>query len=279
MLWSGARSWMPNGLLHSPYGATEALPVSTVSSAEIAQVAGFGACVGLPLPNIAVKIIAISDGPIPTLGDAKELPVGEIGEIIVSGPVVTKEYDHNPSATAVAKISSDQPTAFSDPCSRAASSAATSSVQPETQNPKPETEPRSRAVWHRMGDCGYLDREGRLWFCGRKVERVETPSGTLYTEPCERVFRGLPSITRCALIGLGPRGKQIPAMVVECLADKKSEQQAIARVLRMLALSQPHTREITRFYFHPKFPVDVRHNAKIHRLTLARWAAKAPAFT
>jgi acyl-coenzyme A synthetase/AMP-(fatty) acid ligase len=126
-----------------------------------------------------------------------------------------------------------------------------------------------------MGDCGYLDREGRLWFCGRKVERVEISSGTLYTELCEQVFRGLPSITRCALIGLGPRGKQIPALVVECLADQRSDQQAIARVLRSLALSQPHTRQITRFYFHPKFPVDVRHNAKIHRLTLARWAAKA----
>jgi acyl-CoA synthetase (AMP-forming)/AMP-acid ligase II len=273
MLWGRAREWMPNGLLHSPYGATEALPVSTVSSADIAQVTGIGACVGRPLPNITVKIIAISDDPIATLDDAKELPVGEIGEIIVSGPVVTKEYDHNSSATAAAKIS--QCSRIPQDADRTLRRAATSADQPETQNPKLATAPRGSAVWHRMGDCGYLDREGRLWFCGRKVERVETSSGTLYTEPCEQVFRGLPSITRCALIGLGPRGKQIPALVVECLGVERSDQQAIARVLRSLALSQPHTREITRFYFHPRFPVDVRHNAKIHRLTLARWAAKA----
>jgi len=293
MLWGRARSWMPNGLLHSPYGATEALPVSSVSSDEIHQLKQSvnsggakppaepsvssrlggnaalylqGACVGRPLPNVGVKIIAISDDPIATLEDAKELPAGEIGEIIVSGPVVTKEYDHNPTATTAAKIVSDQRSAVSN------RSWSTSSL--ETRNPEPETEPRLRAVWHRMGDCGYLDRDGRLWFCGRKVERVETPSGTLYTEPCERIFRGLPSITRCALIGLGPRGQQTPALVVECLAEKKSDHQAIARVLRTLAVAQPPTREISRFYFHPKFPVDVRHNAKIHRLTLARWAAK-----
>lgn len=246
-LWARVGSWMPNGLLHSPYGATEALPVSTVSSVEISQVSGSGACVGRPLPHTAVKIIAIADAPIASLENANELPPGEIGEIIVNGAVVTKEYDHNPTATAAAKISSD-------PSSRPGQGA---------------------APWHRMGDCGYLDHQGRLWFCGRKVERVETLNGTLYTEPCEQVFRGLPSIRRCALIGLGPRGKQIPAIVVECFADQKNDQRAIVRELRSLALSQPHTSGITRFYFHRCFPVDVRHNAKIHRLTLARWAAKA----
>jgi acyl-coenzyme A synthetase/AMP-(fatty) acid ligase len=126
-----------------------------------------------------------------------------------------------------------------------------------------------------MGDCGYLDANGRLWFCGRKVERVETASGTLHTEPCEQVFRAHPAAARCALIGLGERPRQEPVIVVETKPDGPDAARALARELRTLARRHPHTAGIRRFAFHPRFPVDVRHNAKIHRLTLARWAARA----
>jgi acyl-coenzyme A synthetase/AMP-(fatty) acid ligase len=135
--------------------------------------------------------------------------------------------------------------------------------------------PPGAAVWHRMGDCGYLDATGRLWFCGRKAERVETAAGTLYTEPCEQVFRTHPRVTRCALIGLGPRGEQRPALVVE---GKIADPKALARELRALALAHPRTAPINAFYFYPSFPVDVRHNAKIHRLTLATWATTAKGY-
>ncbi|RFC44359.1 MAG: Acyl-coenzyme A synthetase/AMP-(fatty) acid ligase, partial [Verrucomicrobia bacterium] len=129
--------------------------------------------------------------------------------------------------------------------------------------------------WHRMGDCGYFDPAGRLWFCGRKAERVETAAGPLFTEPCEQVFRAHPQVSRCALIGLGESGRQQPALVIEARPKNAAAGQVFARELRALALSQAHTAAISRFYFHPKFPVDVRHNAKIHRLTLTRWAATA----
>lgn len=246
-LWASAPQWMPQGRLHSPYGATEALPVSTISSDQIT--AGVGACVGRPVVGNEIKIIAIADGAIASLLDARELPVGEIGEIIVAGPTVTKSYDDAPDATALAKI----------PAVNASNAA-------------------DAGVWHRMGDCGYLDQEGRLWFCGRKAERVETARGTLHTEPCEQVFRVHPQVGRCALIGLGQRGRQEPAIVVETGITEPEKCLALARQLRALALAQPYTAAITRFYFHPQFPVDVRHNAKIHRLTLARWAATARGF-
>ncbi len=139
--------------------------------------------VGRPLPGLAVKIIAIVDGPIATLADARELPPGEIGEIIVRGAVVTREYDDLPEATARAKI--------------------------------PESIAPDSPFWHRMGDCGYLDPAGCLWFSGRVAERVETASGPMYTEPCEQVFLRHPQAQRCALIGLGERGRQIPALVAE----------------------------------------------------------------
>ncbi|HXA14913.1 MAG TPA: AMP-binding protein, partial [Opitutaceae bacterium] len=253
-LWQNSRSWLPNGQLHSPYGATEALPVSTVSSDEIDLASVRGACVGRPLAGIEVKIIALTDAPISTLADARELPSGEIGEIIVHGPIVTKLYDALPEATALAKI---QNTKY--------------------KSQKPASAPPG-AVWHRMGDCGYLDATGCIWFCGRKAERVETAAGLLFTEPCERVFRAHPRVTRCALVGLGPRGGQQPALVVEGKIKNSDEAHAFARELRALALAHPHTALINRFYFHPRFPVDVRHNAKIHRLALATWAATAQGY-
>jgi acyl-coenzyme A synthetase/AMP-(fatty) acid ligase len=237
-LWESPARWLPQGVLHSPYGATEALPVCSVAAAEIDPASVRGACVGRPLPGLGVKIVAL--GSVDAL--LHELPAGETGEIIVSGPVVTKTYDALPVATAAAKISD------------------------------------GTTLWHRMGDAGWLDDTGRLWFCGRKIERVTTPTGTLFTEPCEQVFRLHPRAARCALIGLGASGMQQPALVAEADVTDRREAHALAGELRALARAHPHTAGINLFFFHPRFPVDVRHNAKIHRLKLARWAATATGY-
>jgi acyl-coenzyme A synthetase/AMP-(fatty) acid ligase len=243
-LWENSRHFLPNGKLHSPYGATEALPISTVSADEIAAASVRGACVGRPVREINVKIIAIDDGPIPTLAEACELPAGEIGEIIVRGPVVTKTYDALAAATATSKIQDAE-----------------------------------GGVWHRMGDCGHRDADGRLWFSGRKAELVEAANSTFFTEPCEQVFRTVPGVARCALIGLGTRGAQVPALVVQPIEKlSPAATQSLAAALRERAKLHTHTQSITRYYFHPSFPVDVRHNAKIHRLTLAKWAATAKGY-
>lgn len=245
-LWKNAAAFLPSGQLHSPYGATEALPVSSISSAEVDLTSVRGACVGRPVKEIDVKIVAIRDEPIATLNDAHELPAGQTGEIIVRGPTVTQQYDDNPTATAAAKIQ--------------------------------DTGKDAVRAWHRMGDCGFIDSEGLLWFCGRKVERVVTPHGTYFTEPCEQVFRAHPRVSRCALIGIGERGEQRPALVVEADLKDSAECRRFARELAALGQQHRHTELIRVFYFHPKFPVDVRHNAKIHRLTLAKWAVTAKGF-
>ncbi len=261
-LWKSSSAFLPRGQLHSPYGATEALPVASVSSREIDPTTTRGACVGRPISGIDVRIIAVIDGPVAALADTRELPRGEIGEMIVRGPVVTQSYDALPAATAAAKISD-------------ASVVIRSAAQPSALDaPLSGT----GAVWHRMGDCGYLDADGRLWFVGRKVERVEAHQGTLHTEPCEQVFRCHPRVTRCALVGLGERGRQRPALIVEAVVKDSAAARVFARELRVLALAHAHTTPVKIFYFHPKFPVDVRHNAKIHRLTLAQWAATAKGY-
>jgi len=189
--------------------------------------------------------------------DGSRADIGEIGEIVVAGPMVTKRYDGLPEATAMAKIAFPKflLSGHKNPVGNAGD------------------------CWHRMGDCGYLDKEGRLWFVGRKAERVTTPAGILHTEPCEQVFRRHPQVARCALIGLGAPGQQQPALVVQArTADKPVDESRLAQELRTLAQQHPHTAAILRFFFHPSFPVDVRHNAKIHRLTLAKWAAGQKGF-
>ncbi|MEY2878537.1 MAG: hypothetical protein RLZZ15_917 [Verrucomicrobiota bacterium] len=276
-LWENSRAFLPHGQLHSPYGATEALPLATISAAEIETQKSKtdtppGACVGRPVREIEIKIIALTDAPLATLADARELPRGEIGEIIARGPVVTNTYDALPDATALAKIQTPNAQRQNESSPAVAPAAIGVCDLAFGISPPPG------GPWHRMGDCGYLDADGRLWFCGRKAERVETSSGPLHTEPCERVFRAHASGRRCALIGVGPRARQRPALVIEADLKDSSACRALAREYRALARANPHTLAILIFYFHPRFPVDVRHNAKIHRLTLAAWARTAKGF-
>jgi acyl-coenzyme A synthetase/AMP-(fatty) acid ligase len=126
-----------------------------------------------------------------------------------------------------------------------------------------------------MGDLGYLDAEGRLWYCGRKDHRVETASGTLFTECCEAIFNRHPQVRRTALVGIGPRPRQRPVLCVELRPEYRGTVlTSVAAELRALGASHKMTREIQDFLIHPSFPVDVRHNAKIFRERLADWAAK-----
>ncbi len=229
--------------MHTPYGATEALPVASITATEVlsrtaaATARGAGTCVGRPLPTIRLKIIEIAEGPIADLATARELPAGKIGEIIVQGDVVTREYFRRPEATALAKIA-DRAT-----------------------------------FWHRMGDVGYLDVEGSLWFCGRKSQIVETEAGRMYTDCVEPIFNAHPRIVRCALVGVGGKPRQAPAIVVEL--NRGDAGSNMVQELRDIALRHEHITAIERFLFYNgTLPVDVRHNTKINREQLTEWAAR-----
>ncbi|HEU5081441.1 MAG TPA: fatty acid CoA ligase family protein [Opitutaceae bacterium] len=273
-LWRDAAKFLPNGRLFSPYGATEALPISSVGAAQIeaertarAGADWPGACLGRPIAAADVRIIALTDGPIISMDEAGVLPPGQIGEIVVTGPMVTKYYDALPQATTLAKIPEKR---LAEPRS------AGLDTGPQVQLLR---ELRSARVWHRMGDCGMLDERGVLWFLGRKVERVLTEDGVLFTEPCERVFRAVEGVHRCALIGLGQAPRQNPALVVEPVVATLGDEgkRALAARLREVGRASVVTGPIQLFFFHSDFPVDVRHNAKIHRLTLTKWAVNQKA--
>ncbi|MEM7307538.1 MAG: fatty acid CoA ligase family protein [Planctomycetota bacterium] len=239
----GLRDLLPEGGdVHTPYGATESLPVASISGAEIAALrprveGGAGNCVGRPAPGAEVRIIAITDEPLARLSDARELAPGEHGEICVRGAVVTHEYKHEPGATALAKMHG------------------------------PDGE-----VWHRMGDVGYVDAEGRLWFCGRKSHRLETTAGPLFPVPIENLFLDLPGVHRAAVVGVGPRGSERPVLIIEPEPDARRAD-VLARVEARRA-ERGAAAPIEAVLFHGSFPVDVRHNAKIHRLALKAWAER-----
>ena len=233
----------------TPYGATECLPVAVIEGRELqatraATEAGAGTCVGRPVAPNEVRIIAIDDAPIADWSQVRELPAGQVGEITVAGPTATDSYFNRDAATAAAKIT------------------------------EPLEQGGARVV-HRMGDTGYFDGEGRLWFCGRKSQRVETADGPLYTEQVEPVFNVQPRVRRTALVGVGAPGAQVPVLCVELARGvRATEFERIAEELRLLGSRLPHTARIGRFLRHPAFPVDIRHNAKIGREKLAAWAAR-----
>ena len=234
--------------VHTPYGATEALPVSSITAREVLNETaaltrvGKGTCVGKVFPGITLRTIRISDDAIPSWDDRLILPRGDIGEIVVKGPVVTRAYYKREQATALAVI------------------------------------PDGHSWWHRMGDIGYLDARDRIWFCGRKADRVQTASGTLFTVPCEAIFNQHPDVFRSALVGIGPAGHQRPVIVIESYSDKfpgnAPETARFTDELLRLGAANPLTTGITSVLFHRAFPVDVRHNVKISRDKLAVWAAE-----
>lgn len=237
----------PPAQVHTVYGATEALPVATIGSDEIlgetrhSTDRGLGVCVGRPVGGIEVRIIRIDDGPIPDWSNEWLVPQGTVGEIVVSGPVVTREYFQRPEATRLAKI----------------------------------VDRLREIVLHRMGDLGYLDECGRIWFCGRKAHRVILADETLFTIPCEAIFNTHPDVHRSALVGVEVGGERIPVICIEPVRRlTRRDQDRLRDELLEHAAGFAHTRRIHTLLFHPSFPVDIRHNSKIFREKLADWAGR-----
>ena len=237
----------PGAQVYTPYGATECLPVASIGSDEILGETrrrtdqGAGVCIGRPVAGLQARVIRISDEAIAQWDDALELPAGEVGEIAVKAPHATRSYFNLPAATALAKIQ----------------------------------DPANGGFYHRMGDVGYYDERGRLWFCGRKAHRVVTPQGTRFSVSCEGIFNASPRVLRTALVGVPRNGATEPVLCVELeRAALGQSREAIRAELRELGSRHEMTRDIQTFLFHPAFPVDVRHNAKIFREKLALWAAR-----
>ena len=231
--------------IHTPYGATEAVPILSITNDEILAETrqfsekGYGICIGRPINDLKIRIIKISDDPIQKWSDDLVVEEGEMGEITVKGDLVTRQYFENPDADAMAKIED------------------------------------KGSFWHRMGDVGWKDSKGRIWFCGRKSHRVKTKENTLFTIPCEAVFNNHPQVFRSALVGIGSRDQQTPVICIELKQRRhRLNKKTIKNELFELAQQNELTKDIKIILFHKSFPVDIRHNSKIFREKLALWAGK-----
>jgi len=240
----------PDAKFWTPYGATECLPVAIIEGRELLTLRtrteqGTGTCVGRPVPPNEVRLIRVDDAAIDAWSDDLIVKGGLVGEITVAGPTATDTYFNRDAATRIAKI-------------------------------RETLADGSTRIVHRMGDLGYYDGEGRLWFCGRKTQRVVTADTTLCTEQIEPVFNTHRDVRRTALVGLGSVGAQRAVLCVELRAGvAASEWPRIEEELRHLGEGFVHTAKVDSFLRYPKaFPVDIRHNAKIGREKLAAWAAK-----
>ena len=170
---------------------------------------------------MTIKIIKTSDQPISDWSETTELPVNEIGEIVVSGPVVTEAYLNNPDADSKSKIAAPASTSF-----------------------------------HRMGDLGRIDKSGQLWFYGRKNHRVQIPGQTLYTIPIEAIFNQHPLVKRSALVGINQQANDeaIPIIIIEPEPNYRARlKKNFIRELQMLASENQITNTINHFLIKKEF--------------------------
>jgi len=238
----------PNAETMVPYGATEALPAANMTGGELTDTIaekmknGQGYCVGKPINSISIYIIKPEETELKEWNDVTLLPTGETGEIVIEGDIVTPEYFNLPEITALSKIR------------------------------------KGKKILHRMGDMGYFDESGYLWFKGRKTHRVFTSNGILYPVCCESIFNQHPQVRRSALIGIGECNNQVPVIIIEpedgFLPSKNSERKKFISELMEFAGKYEFTSEIKKILFYTPFPVDIRHNAKIFREKLKVWAMK-----
>ncbi|WP_298459714.1 alpha/beta fold hydrolase [uncultured Cellulomonas sp.] len=223
---------MPAAEPHTPYGMTEVLPVTDISLAEITA-AGDGDGVCVGRPVAGAQVaISALDVDGAATGPAGREP-GVTGEILVSAPHVMDRYDRLWLTHHAA---------------------------------------RRDAGWHRTGDVGHLDREGRLWVEGRLAHVITTPDGVLTPVGLERRAEGVDGVTRAAAVGVGPVGVQTVVLVVETTPAVRrpglADLDLTARV--RAALDVP----VAAVLVVDALPTDVRHNSKIERTRLSRWAER-----
>lgn len=236
-LLEAAQALMPNASAHTPYGMTEGLLMTDASLDDIRSAttdARGGVMVGAPAASVRVRLSALDER-----GDAVGEPSeerGVTGEILVSAPHVEERYDR---------------LWLTD---RAARRGAV---------------PGER--WHRTGDVGHLDAEGRLWVEGRLPHVIATADGPVTPVGPEQRIEALPAVSRAALVGVGPRGVQQLVAVVEPAAGVRAV--ALAEPELAAAVREAVGLPVAAVLVLPLLPTDIRHNSKIDRARLAGWAS------
>ncbi len=233
-----------DGQVFANYGATEALPSTEMGAQEALEETfpltdkGAGICVGRPFEGVEVRIVRIVDGIINSIEETERLAVGEMGEIIVRSKHISPMYYLDDESTRKNKVSD------------------------------------TNGQWHRLGDSGYIDDKGRVWTCGRVGQRVKSKDGDVFPLLAEPIFDSHPQVHRSGLVGIAMNGSIEPVICVQLKPGHSGTQKDIRKQLLELATQYSATSIVKHVLFTEKLPVDPRHNSKIERPALAKWAAK-----
>ncbi|KPG80332.1 alpha/beta fold hydrolase [Frigoribacterium sp. RIT-PI-h] len=249
-LLAAAGDLMPNATPHTPYGMTEGLLMTDVTlegvrsaaaDREAAVAAGApdagGVCVGLPGATTTVRIAPLDDAG--RASSAFTDDAGVTGEIVVSAPHVEDHYDRLWLTHRISRLGSTA----------------------ETR-------------WHRTGDVGHLDAQGRLWVEGRLPHVITTATGVLTPVASEQAVEARAGIARAAVVGVGPAGTQQVVVVAETVPPARRPGLASAALAASVrsAVGSASGRPVAAVLVVPRLPTDVRHNSKIDRTGLAAWA-------
>ncbi|NIJ05063.1 acyl-coenzyme A synthetase/AMP-(fatty) acid ligase/pimeloyl-ACP methyl ester carboxylesterase [Frigoribacterium faeni] len=241
-LLAAAGDLMPAAVPHTPYGMTEGLLMTDVTLDGVREAAddpsADGVCVGRPAPTVQVRVAPLDEAGRAS-GAFSDAP-GVTGEIVVSAPHLKHGYDR--------LWLTDR--------------ASVRGVEPGTGR------------WHRTGDVGHLDEQGRLWVEGRLPHVVTTASGPLTPVAAEQAVESLAGVARAAVVGVGPAGTQQVVVVAETAASVRRAGLASAELsadVRRAVLDAVGHR-VAAVLVVPQLPTDVRHNSKIDRARLAAWA-------
>ena len=236
-LLTAATELMPNASAHTPYGMTEGLLMTDVDLDGV-RAAGAadqeGICVGVPAANVRVRIAPL-DGSGEPSGALTDEP-GVTGEIVVAAPHVRERYDRLWRQNLVSRLGVEDPRG------------------------------------HRTGDVGHLDDSGRLWVEGRLQHVLTTPDGVVTPVGPEQRIERVDGVGRAGLAGIGPSGTQQAVAIVETTGGRAARRPALASPALAGAVRAAAGIPLAAVLVVPVLPTDIRHNSKVDRARLSRWA-------
>ncbi|PZF58202.1 hydrolase [Curtobacterium sp. MCSS17_008] len=236
-LLAAATELMPNAAAHTPYGMTEGLLMTDIDLDGVRGAAGGaderGICVGVPASGVRVRIAPLDGTGVPS-GAPTDDP-GVTGEVVVAAPHVRDRYDRLWRTDRVSRLG--------------------------------VADPRG----HRTGDVGHLDAEGRLWIEGRLQHVVTTPDGVVTPVGPEQRIERVEGVGRAGIAGTGPVGTQQVVAVVETVPAVRRPGLAPADLAA--AVRAAAGVRLAAVLVVPVLPTDIRHNSKVDRARLARWAS------
>ena len=168
------------------YGATETSPLITLTRYE--DVSSKRGSAGRPAPK--ARIMIVND-------KGKEVPLGEVGEIIASGPQIMKGYFKNLEATAQ----------------------------------------KIKEGWYHTGDLGRFDNDGYLFILGRTDDMVISGGINVYPSEVENILVSHSKVAEAAVVGIpdSRRGEALKAIIVPKMGKEISKGEILKFCLERLA--------------------------------------------